>query len=59
MTDRDPIDPGTQDDIRKQIDQIDERHGLDEAEEPVEDPGAEPGAPPEGDDPMAGTAPTG
>jgi hypothetical protein len=61
MTEPDPTDadPSAQDDLREEIDEIDERHGLDEPEDPVEDPTAEPGAPPSGDDPMGGAAPTG
>jgi hypothetical protein len=61
MTEPEPTDgdPSEQDDLRDEIDEIDERHGLDEPEEPVEDPAAEPGAPPSGDDPMGGAAPTG
>jgi hypothetical protein len=61
MTDHEATggDPRSQDELREEIDEIDERHGLDEPDEPVEDPTAEPGPPPEGDDPMGGTAPTG
>jgi hypothetical protein len=61
MTEPEPTsgDPGTQDELREEIDEIDERHGLEVDDEPVQDPAAEPGVPPSGDDPMDGSAPTG